>query len=553
MSKQHPSTEFFRKSLRILSLLGVICMVLWVLGLLWMRPNDWPATRGVSDFWKHGADVALMVNAMESEAGLLAMLDQAPVSAKTPYIFGLAVVAKVTRLAVPLLLSMVASLNLFLLLFALGWFARGWMTRGAPWALPVFICLVFWGEGFSHSNEYHVAILPLVLAYPSTFAFALSLIALSLLRRWARSSRQHKTMIGAAGLGALVALTHSLTFFLFLCPTAFLVLMFSASSQKRRLSGLVFYLLALLLALAWPMREAFYGPVSAYITAERNGDTFNKKDPSEEKSKSSPKVVFDEDAYKKHYDLGKVVKRAPAIWMGFLFMIALAFRRKKRARFPLVAGFLCLLGWAFSGYVLKITMGYRFLYFFGLFAQIATAQMVWDYSVARGKMRWTSIVAIVAVLWVMCATVGKGIERYHGDNSHALISLRQMQEIRDKVGTSRVLGDEKVSFYIQAFGMQPSWPGRTSMFAAPEAVAQWLGDRTDANLLNLYMQRKVQKRPRWILLEKEESLAEPLAGSVYATLELETQHYFLYRLKMQSVEKKKENKRPAGLLNTIFK
>jgi hypothetical protein len=510
----------YRTLLRWGSGLVAVLFLALLLVCIHLRPNDQPLRIVSTDYWENARLVGQLIFSLDGGEGLVFNNDN--VQQKNPYVVGLAGVGHLLGWNANQVLLGMASLNVFLLAGALVRFGRRWTHGRVPWGLLIAVPLLFWGKGFFQSNEYHLATLPMTAAYPSTFSFALALFSLSLLVDVCQLEGERKGLktsvlvILAALPAACVALTHPLTFLCFFVPVAGLTgLIFARSKRAWARSLLVFPALALCL-LFWPWPQATYQPLLNYLNLEKTGHPQQqvpspqppaKPDSTTEKTVGKEKSVsFDADVYQKHYKINKMLSRAPAIPWGLALLALLAgFHRRRREVWGLVAAVTCfLLAWAVTGYLLKITMGYRFLYFGGLFLQLAAATCLWEFSAGRRRW-WLVSVAVLAIIVLIPGRdcLKENRQRYFASWPPQFLPTAQLEEIRTLTGRQAVLAGNDVSYYLPAFSIKRAWGGRIHMVRnssglATRVIRPWLEDQTDANLAQAAQATKAS----WLLFDK---------------------------------------------------
>ncbi len=509
----------YRTALRWGSSLTAVALLALALVCIHLRPNDQPLRIVSTDYWENARLVGQLIFSLDGGEGLVFNKDN--VQQKNPYIIGLAGMGHLFGWNANGVLLGMASFNVLLLAGALVRFGRRWTHRRVPWGLLIAVPLLFWGKGFFQSNEYHLATLPMTAAYPSTFSFALALLSLSLLADVCRLEQERmdlKTiafLIFAALLAACVALSHPLTFLCFFMPTAGLTSLFFARSKRAWARSLLIFPALALCLFVWPWPEATYQPLLNYLHLEKFGNP--KRQPASPQAPAKPDnttakaagkekpVPFDADVYQKHYKINKMLNRAPAILWGLGLLALLAgFHRRKREVWGMaaaVAGF--LLAWAVTGYLLKITMGYRFLYFCGLFLQLAAAWSLWEFSAGRRRGWLVSAVILIILLLPARDCLKENRHRYFNPWPPQFLPTAQLEEIRALTNRQTVLAGNDVSYYLPAFNIKRAWGGRIHMVRsasgpATQVIRPWLENQTDENL----MRAAQATQASWLLLDK---------------------------------------------------
>jgi hypothetical protein len=509
----------YRTALRWGSGGGAVALLALALVCVHLRPNDQPIRIASTDYWEHARLIGELIFSLDGGTGLTFSNDN--VQQKTPYIIGLAWVGHILGWNSQQVLLTMATLNILLLAVALVRFGRRWSHRRLPWGLLIAVPLLFWGKGFFQSNEYHLATLPMTAAYPSTFSFALSLLSLSFLADvcrlgQGRTGRAIVLLVVATLLAACVELTHLLTFLCFFIPTAGLTGLFLSRSKRAWARSLLIFPAIALCLLLWPWPEATYKQLSNYVKDEKQGNAERQRPPAAQpvaqqentvsKAEKEKQATFDPDVYEKHYKINKMLNRAPAIPWGFVLLATLcAFHRKRREVWGLgAAALLFLLAWAVTGYLFKIvmghpiTMGYRFLYFCGLFLQLAAARCLWDFSAGRRRWWLVSVGMLLVILVPARDCLKENSERYFGSWPPQFIPTAQLDEIRALTGHQAVLAGNDVSYYLTAFNFKCGWAGRMHRRDVNPVILTWLKDQTDENLALAARFRNAS----WLLFDK---------------------------------------------------
>ncbi len=187
------------------------------------------------DFWTCASHVATFQDIFDRGEGWFQAIGK--VEGRMPYEVGWGWVASRLDSTPSRVLRTAEVLNILLLSVGFWVFGRRWTARSTPWGLLIVVPLLFWGRGFYQTTEYHLALLPLVGHYHTTFSVSLALFSLALLADCCRSDfprrdwRVHSRLAGAAFLGGGVALCHSITSFFFLIPMSVVTILFQCNSE----------------------------------------------------------------------------------------------------------------------------------------------------------------------------------------------------------------------------------------------------------------------------------------------------------------------------------
>ena len=173
------------------------------------------ATNGIwyGDFWEHSAAVAaLVVNPLHPSHPFFGL--SAPHAFLTPYHLLVAQFVRATSLDVANSLALFGVINYCLLVLGLFWYVRGFdRDQAGRSSFYALLCILFlWGsEPWGYSGFLHFGLIADVLPYASTFAMAMSFIALAINFGEMRMSRSVQALIVTV-LSTVVLLTHPLTF-----------------------------------------------------------------------------------------------------------------------------------------------------------------------------------------------------------------------------------------------------------------------------------------------------------------------------------------------------
>ncbi|MFP3992063.1 hypothetical protein U9R90_32240 [Streptomyces sp. E11-3] len=127
----------------------------------------------------------------------------------SPWMLLLGAVAKTTGLGTFIVLRLAALVGLALLLSGIWHFTRTLSTRRAAPELAVLCVLLLWGPRlFEWSGFLGLGSLALVVAYPSTFALALSFHFWALLRKALRATASWPVFLSLGVLWAVILLSH---------------------------------------------------------------------------------------------------------------------------------------------------------------------------------------------------------------------------------------------------------------------------------------------------------------------------------------------------------
>lgn len=199
-------------------------------------------------------------------------------AAYTPFLLGLAGVARLTGSSPLQALRFAAVLNLLLYVLAVLSFFRAFSRSPRSLVPPVVFLLcsaLLRDRMFIWSSDTSAASLRFVAAYPSTFAWALALFALTLTKRLLEAESRH--LLRAAGLALLIALlylSHALTGSFVLVSVGALALS-TGRLERPQLAVLLAFAGAFLLALSWPYYDLLGH--RAYLSTEEHAPFAGKE------------------------------------------------------------------------------------------------------------------------------------------------------------------------------------------------------------------------------------------------------------------------------------
>jgi hypothetical protein len=301
--------------------------------------------RHTSDAWEHTAALQELSTNLTSPKNPN-VASGAPTPRYMPYLLLLAVSKKLTGFDVFTVMRIASMLNLLLLSLAVFLFTREYFQDHRQPLYSLIVMLFFWGLGYSWSGAYQFSILPLVLPYPSTITFALSLLGLYFVLR-AIKSNSLIYLVAIVVLGWFILLSHPLTGGFFFV-SSFLLILFSESGDTRtKIKTLIPLLLVIPLSFLWPyysIHKLFIGSVSSYEGYVDRSHFYSVKKVVTALGPGLLGVVFIH-----HY---LVLKKYRFVTYGFLFFF-----------------FVYLLS-----FVWTIPLGWRFIFLFLFYLHLATAR-----------------------------------------------------------------------------------------------------------------------------------------------------------------------------------
>ncbi len=189
---------------------AALCVAVW-LAMAFGRP----ATLFGGDFWQHAAAVRELA-VHPADPGHPELHLDAPSPFFTPYTLGAAMVSRAVHADAVTVLTALGLVNLALLfvgLYVFIWSLPPQHRDTAPF-YALLLTLFWWGaDPWPYSGFFHIGVLGYVMPYPSTFAVALTLIALGMNQR--RLETQHQWwLVPIFAIAATVLLSHPITLLL---------------------------------------------------------------------------------------------------------------------------------------------------------------------------------------------------------------------------------------------------------------------------------------------------------------------------------------------------
>jgi alpha-1,6-mannosyltransferase len=188
---------------------AIFSALVMIVAVLIARQRPW-----VADFWLHAATVERLRENLWHPGNPVVSADTGS-PYYSPYTWLLAVLAKLTGASAVGILTAWGPVNVAILLAGVWAFARRFgRSSWLPIALFVTMLLLWGGVPLGWSGFVSLSGLPLILSYPSTFAFGLTLIfwaaLLALLERGA-TQRLWLWGLGLGSLAAVIVVSHQFT------------------------------------------------------------------------------------------------------------------------------------------------------------------------------------------------------------------------------------------------------------------------------------------------------------------------------------------------------
>jgi len=390
----------------------------------------------------------------------------------SPYSVWWGFIGKITGLDVFTLLMLAGFINLVLLLWVLRFFVYS-LYRNNRKAISFYLLLFIlfsWGPAaWRWSSFYHITALHYVLPYPSTFAFVLSLLAVSLYIRLVSAGRKIVSLAGYAAVSifaAVVLLTHPTTFIFLACS----LMIFSMDEllKKRDLMPILLpgglLIISLLMVSFWP-----YYPFWDLVLDEASGSQFHQ----------ASAALYD-----------KLLIRLLPVWIAFPFLLE-RFRKNRRDGLSILFVLLVIV---YLYGLISGNFGYGRVIFFIVFVlHLVMAESFANIDLAPGKWRLGAAVFLLLSLPFLM---------FHSPllvrNSIPSLGERPNESLEELPfllkGDPVVLTDTITMRYVPAYG------GKVIASMYP---AYWIEDNESRkNDIKLYFSEKANSRQRLNLLQK---------------------------------------------------
>jgi hypothetical protein len=247
---------------------AILCLLVFGVMCLHTRNQQWGG-----DFWEHSAVVRELATHILHPMHPELLLD-APHADYSPYTFVVALLARMLHSDAITALSIMGLVNLGLLFLGLRLFVFSIapLHRSTTAFYTLVLTLFCWGYSpWYYSGFFHLGVLGYVLPYPSTFATALTLIALGT-NRLRMESKKHIWLIPIFLIAVIVLISHPITF-IFLAVG---IISQSCSEKSSVLSEIALIgsllSLAFLVAIFWPyfpILKLFMGETGFYDESNR--------------------------------------------------------------------------------------------------------------------------------------------------------------------------------------------------------------------------------------------------------------------------------------------
>ncbi len=399
-----------------------------------------------ADYWEHTAVLrALLDNPWHPTHPLLATDAASPRFG--PHFLTVALLGRLLHYDAVDAMALSAVMNSVVLLAALWWFLRSYFrdSRAALYGLVIFFGS--WGAAPHFSNVFKLKVFFSVAGYPSTAAFAMTLVGLGLVVRLCRSGRRSPFGLALSALiWAYVYVTHPLTATMALPAAVLLALTEPGVARRERfwIAGSV--CAGFLLSAAWP-----YYPALGMVF----GGTVHRVRGLEPES-FAPQHEFYEPRH-----LSDI--------LGYCFasFFVLPYLWVRRQDVFAVLGALLMLAVFTASALLPIPLGHRYVLLSVFFLQLALVRLCLNltpYAGAPGtwaSRRWLRIPAWLAVFSLLAymAVTNVAVAREHFEHTAASargkesVALRCARRVGELAGPHAiVLSTALASWSLPTFG-----------------------------------------------------------------------------------------------------
>jgi hypothetical protein len=399
-----------------------------------------------ADYWEHTAVLrALLDNPWHPAHPLIATDAASPRFG--PHFLLVALLGRLLHYDAIDSMALSAVMNTVILLAALWWFLRSYFrdARAALYGLVIFFGS--WGAAPHFSNVFKLKVFFSVAGYPSTAAFAMTLVGLGLVVRLSRSERRSGVGLALSVLiWAYVYVTHPLTATMALPAAVLLALTEPGVARRERLWIAGSVCAGFLLSAAWP-----YYPALGMVF----GGTVHRVRGLEPES-FAPQHEF--------YELGHLSAILGYCFASFFVLPYLWVRRQDV--FAVLGALLMLAVFTASAF-LPIPLGHRYVLLSVFFLQLALVRLLLNltpYAGAPGTWAsrlWLRIPAWLAVCGVLVymAVTNVAVAREHFAHTAAStrakesVTLRCARRVGELAGPHAiVLSTALASWSLPTFG-----------------------------------------------------------------------------------------------------
>jgi len=261
----------------------------------------------------------------------------------TPHLLVVGLAARVLGAEVEKVLDASAGLNVAVLCIGAFLFCRSFFGHWFPPQLCLLVMLLVWNSPASYSGSYNIIDLLLVATYPSTFAFAFSLVQFWLALKYLRSARW-RFLLGCAALQCLIFLSHPIVGSWCLMSIFILGIVETELPVPRKILLIVGAVVGSLASIAWPLYSV--------VRIGRAG------------AASWPGLAL----YRRFWVL------SPTAAAGVLGLIGGS--KQKGKRFLLI-GLLASSALFFTAPLIRFALGRRFIFFLFWYLHLGLALLLW--------------------------------------------------------------------------------------------------------------------------------------------------------------------------------
>jgi len=362
-----------------ITLIGILIAIYIPLSLL--DYNHFPYSDGA----EHGAAVRELAKNLVHPGDPMLANHPGDSPRFVPSILVMALFMKLLHCDVLVILKLFLTIYFSLFLLAAALFSREYFNDEGqvPWSLlfPLF----FWGLGWTGANAYMFSALLYTAYFPSVVSFSLSLLALYFQLRFLRNK---KALFFAAEIlcASLAFVNHPLTGVFFFICSGLIHIEKKALGKKMLYRYVITATTALLLTVLWPY-YSFFANLFKIVTGE---------------------MAQAADYYTtRTYLYSKVLLRSGPVFLGIPFVILFVWQK----RYPLLVGsFACFSLFYLAGYVFKISLAERFIFFIIFTLQMAVSRICREWFSQSVPTLHLRVKKITAWLFLLLLIMGTGIQ-----------------------------------------------------------------------------------------------------------------------------------------------
>ncbi len=338
-----------------------------------------------SDGTEHGAAVRELAKNMANPEDPMLANHSGNSPRFVPSIFIMALSMKLLNLDVLVVLKIFLVLYFVLFLFAASFFSKEYFEDPGqvPWS--VVSLLFLWGSGWTGANAYMFSALLYTAYFPSVVSFSLALLALYFQLRFLRHNKKWLFVAGVL-LGSIAFVNHPLTGIFFFICSGLLYLEKKGFGQKALAQYAFSVVAALLLIALWPY-YSFFASLLKLATGEM-GQAADYQ-------------------MTQHYLHSNFLVRSGLALAGIPCIILFL---KRKSYLMLTGGFVIFSLIYLTGYIYKISLTERFVFFIMFPLQLAASRMCREWFSSLPLQQGTrKIIASVLVCLILLGMIIQGV------------------------------------------------------------------------------------------------------------------------------------------------